>query len=311
VSSRTRTCAALGGARVRTLAILTALSLAMLGLAGLRAAVPARASTPGPVVAESDGWDQECALSPTQNNYIYTHYASIFWFGFYLKAENAGAWTTPACPDQSSHVSATDIGQDANDGIGLGLFYTGLQAPCNTGMGYALFSYNTSTAKTQGEDDASTAWSEAEGLGFPGNVYIYFDLEGYNTQSSSCNSAAEAFISGWDSKMNSLGGHPGVYGSACSSNIANLRNSSPDPAAIWPAWYTDPSHTSVSSVTCIGNGYWNQNQRIVQWANKKALSTTGNGNNDTPVDFDCADGPVMDIVFGAGDTLGSGCEGDQ
>jgi hypothetical protein len=301
--------AASRGRAARALYATIALLLVIFGLSAARVA-PAHASI-GPVVAESDGWDQECALSPTQNEYIYNHYASIFWFGVYLPAENAGAWNTGACPDQASHAGATDLQEDANYGIGIALLYVGLQDPCVNQSGLAEFSSNTSTARTQGEDDASTARSEAVSDGFPSNVYIYFDLEGYNTADSSCVDAAVSFIGGWDSKMNAGGGYPGVYGSACSSDPAGLASSSPDPDAIWPAWYSDPSHTSVYNVTCLSNGLWDHNQRIVQWSDTGSLSTTGDGNNDKNVDFDCADGPVMDIEHGTGVTLGIGCEGDQ
>jgi hypothetical protein len=304
--------------RLKALCVLAVLITAALGLAGLRAS-PAHASAPGPVVSEADGWDQECTLDPGQIEHIFDAYTSIWWFGFYLDAENAGAWTTGQCPDQTAYTSAADIEDDASHGVGLAPLYVGLQDPCNADLGWSTFSTSTSTATAQGEDDAATAWDETQDLGFAGNAYIYFDLEAYDTGNSTCNNAAAAFITGWDSELKALGAHPGVYGSACSSDLANFRNDSPDPQAIWPAWYSDPSHTSVyglsaacsGSSQAISDGWWDHNQRIVQWTDEGALSTNGVSNNDTPVDYDCADGPVMDISYGPGVTLGSGCKGDQ
>jgi hypothetical protein len=290
--------------------VLTALLAATLGVSVLGA--PAHAATPGPVVTEADGFDQECTLNTGQITHVLDTYSDIWWFAFYLNAVNAAAWNTGDCPVQASNTSASSIEADANTGIGLVPIYAGLQDPCfNSGND---FSTDQSTANAQGQSAAGTAWDEAEALGFPKNVYIYYDLEGYDTSDATCVSAAGSFLAGWDSEMESLGGHPAVYGSACSSDLSSFASISPVPEAIWPAWYSDPSHTSVYNVTCISNGYWNENQRLVQWTDSGALSANGTSDNDSPVDFDCADGPAMDIKFGPGVTLptsNTGCKGTQ
>ena len=97
---------------------------------------------------------------------------------------DAAAWTTGNCPDQASHTDASAIAADVNTAS------------------------STSTAHTQGEDAATSAWDEAEGLGFPANVYIDYDLEGFAAPNSTCVSASESYISGWDAELESLGGTP-------------------------------------------------------------------------------------------------------
>jgi Domain of unknown function (DUF1906) len=297
------------GRWLRAWAVPAALLLAMLGVGATGGA--AHAAMPGPVVTKADGFDQECALNSGQIAQIFSSYQDIYFFGFYLDAPDAAAWNSGDCPDQSSNADKSTIQADANTGIGLGLFYTGLQDPCSNISGE--FSTNTSTAHSQGEDAAADAWDEAEDLGFPANVYIYNDLEAYDTSDSTCVSAATSYISGWDSEMEGLGGHPGVYGSVCGSDLSELAGSSPDPQAIWGAWYTTAASTSTASLDCIPNNYWDNNQRLVQWTNTGALSTEGNTTlNDSPVDYDCADGPTMDIHFGSGVTLGDGgCKGQE
>jgi hypothetical protein len=296
---RPRTSTHIRGRCVRAWAVLAALLLATLGVAVTTG--PAHAAT-GPVVTEADGFDQECALNSDQIAQIFDSYKYIYFYGFYLDAPDAAAWSGQ-CPDQSSNADESSIQADANIGMGLGLFYTGLQDPCSNISGD--FSTDTSTAQSQGEDAAVNAWDEAEDLGFPGNVYIYYDLEGYNTGDSTCVSAATSYISGWDSEMEGLGGHPGVYGSVCGSDLTELAGSSPDPQAIWGAWYNTAASTSTASLDCIPNGDWNENQRLVQWSQTGALSTEGNTTlNDSPVDYDCADGPTMDIHSGTGITFG-------
>lgn len=98
----------------------------------------------------------------------------------------------------------------------------------------------------QGESDATSAeYNAVDVLGFPANVYIYFDMEGFNT-TATCDTAAESCINGWEYEMHTvLGAHGGVYGSACSSDIENYTAHSNVPEAIWPLWTSDPSHTSL------------------------------------------------------------------
>jgi hypothetical protein len=305
---RSRTSSPIHGRWLRAWAVLAVLLLAMFGVGATGGAAHA---APGPVVTVADGWDQECALDTGQVAAIFDNYQYIYFYGFYLDAPNAAAWNSGECPDQPSHADESTIQADADIGIGLGLFYTGLQNPCSN---YSDdFSTNTSTAYSQGEDAAANAWDEAEGLGFPGNVYIYYDLEAYNTTNSTCVSASTSYISGWDSEMEGLGGHPGVYGSVCGSDLTELASSSPDPQAIWGAWYNTTASTSTASLDCIPNNYWDHSQRIVQWSRTGALSTEGNTTtNDSPVDYDCADGPTMDITFGPGVTLGDNvCKGQE
>jgi hypothetical protein len=298
------------GRWVRASSVLTALFLVTFGLGALGA--PAHAST-GPVITEGDGFDQTCALDSGQIAQIWDNYSDIFFEGLYLDAPDALAWAAGECPDQATDTDSSAIAADADTGMGLGLFYTGLQAPYPCTDFSGVFSSDSGTAYGQGEDAATSAWDEAEDMGFPKNVYIYNDLEGFSSPDATCVDAAESYVSGWDYQMESLGGHPGLYGSACASDLSSMATStSPDPEAIWAAWYSDPSHTSDASITCVPDDYWDLNQRIVQWGDSGALSTEGNGDlNDSPVDFDCADGPTMDINYGSGVTLGSGCEGTQ
>jgi hypothetical protein len=305
---RSRTSTHIRRGRLRALAVLAALLLATLGVGAVGG--PAHAAT-GPVITEADGFDQECTLNSGQIAEIFDSYKYIYFFGFYLDAADALAWKAGQCPDQSANTDESSIQADASIGMGLGLFYTGLQDPCSNIPGE--FSTDTSTAHSQGADAAVDAWDEAEDLGFPGNVYIYDDLEAYNTGDSTCVSAATSYISGWDSELEGLGGHPGVYGSVCGSDLEELAGSSPDPQAIWGAWYNTAASTSTASLDCIPNDYWDDNQRLVQWSQTGALSTEGNTTlNDSPVDYDCADGPTMDIHYGSGITFGDRvCRGQE
>ena len=138
--------------------------------------------------------------------------------------------------------------------------WVGLQPPCS---GYAhTFSSNTSTAYTQGEDDAAGALIALEDydVGVDGTPVVY-DQEG---NSGGCQAATDAFIQGWINFFSYPTGPGTVYGSVCGSNLSALAGLSPPPDFIWgadPDYNSNPSDLWYPQYNCgVPSGYWTNNQ---------------------------------------------------
>ena len=148
--------------------------------------------------------------------------------------------------------------------------WVGPQAPCTSFR--VRVSLDPTTAYNQGVNEADAATIAATTLGLTNldgsNTVIYYDLEAYNTDDTSCRNAMKSFMDGWDQEMAENGNKSGVYGSVCASGLTDFTTISHVPDAIWLAWWnytTYNANASVFGVTCITNTYWANHQRIHQY----------------------------------------------
>lgn len=147
--------------------------------------------------------------------------------------------------------------------------WVGPQAPCT---GYnSRFSSDPTTAYNQGRTEANSAVSVATNLGLISAgryAVIYYDLEAFPDQSS-CRTAAKSFLNGWVERLNELGHRAGIYGSACGSYVTDWATIANVPDDVWPAHWiysTYNANATVWSVACVADSYWNNHQRIRQYA---------------------------------------------
>jgi hypothetical protein len=177
-----------------------------------------------------------------------------------------------------------------SQGWSFEFIWVGPQAP---GTGYAhQFSSTPSTAYTQGQNEASSAYNKLLSLGIgnsAANTAIVYDLDAVNT---TYQSAVNSFISGWINILHiSPAQKAGVYGSVCGSNLNALRNLSPYPDFIWGAYYNgNPSTSNLYTGTCgVTSGNWINHQRLKQYNNTHNETW---GGVTLSVDDDCANGPT-------------------
>lgn len=155
---------------------------------------------------------------------------------------------------------------------------------------------NTTSAYQSGYQNAVDLYQtvQTDGFNYVGMPLTY-DLEGYN-DSSTCRAAASAFMQGFADYLHAPPAQMvGVYGSTCSSELADFSSDGDAPDYIHGA---DPStgyHTSTMS--CVPSNLWTNHQRQKQYSDKgtNVTSTTHAetyGGVTLTIDNDCSDGPV-------------------
>jgi hypothetical protein len=147
--------------------------------------------------------------------------------------------------------------------------WVGPQSPCYGGNRGGI-SRDPAVAQSQGWTEGHAAADTAARLGLTeadgaGSI-VYYDMEYYNTSDASCNTAVQAFVTGWVSALHGRGNLAGVYGTG--STLRLLANLSPAPDAIWAAhWIYDryEAGASVWNVYSLSNDLWVNRQRIRQY----------------------------------------------
>ena len=204
--------------------------------------------------------------------------------GIYLGGVNR------ACAD--GNLSSSWIATTLGMGWNLLPLYVGLQAPCVSQSKLQHISSNLSTAGSQGRAAADDAASLAAGkFALPDSSPIYFDMEGYPANNSSCTKVVQAFVTGWVSELRAQGFVPGVYGSAASTirDVSTLGTSLPD--AIWIANWNGVE--GVFGDPYVSDSLWTNHQRVHQYKG---------GHNETwggvtiNIDSDYVDGAVVSPV---------------
>jgi Domain of unknown function (DUF1906) len=255
--------------------------LAALVVAILQAPAPAMAMSNGSGVMVEKGFDtcQDPTVSHMQAFWNGTPYG---WVGTYIGGSNM------AC--SQPNLSATWLNQVRSQGWNFEFIWVGPQSPCTT---YRYrFSTNSSTAFSQGESEASSAWLKLTNLGITNNAVntaLVYDLE---ASPSACQSETNAFIRGWVTQLHiSPAQKAGVYGSVCGSSLSSYWNISPRPDFIWGADYNgNPSTGDLNAGGCgVPSTEWTNHQRLKQY--KGGHNETWNGVT-LYVDDDCANGPV-------------------
>jgi photosystem II stability/assembly factor-like uncharacterized protein len=206
-----------------------------------------------PAVAALNAWDQ---ASP----YDY--------FGLYL----GGANHYPACKNynQQYQTPAWFAAVDQQEWAYLPI-WVGPQPPCTSYT--TRFSDDPGLARLQGIEEARQAIDAARTLGLISparqSSIIYFDMEPYPTTNLPCHQAANAFLGGWVSELQSQGHKAGIYGSVHAVNSWYSLEHVPD--SVWVAWYIrtgyDPAMTiDPVNQTWIVESYWD-NHRLYQYSN--------------------------------------------
>jgi len=184
--------------------------------------------------------------------------------------------------------------------------WVGPQAPC---MNYAsVFSYNTSTAYSQGVAEADAALATAANLGLAApdqsGTVIYYDMETYGT-TDTCRKAVNSFLSGWTYELRAHNNLAGVYGNACynATDWATIANV---PDAVWLAhWYLNPAYmpTASTSDSCVSSSLWSNHQRLRQYAGDH--TEIWGGVSLGGIDSNALDGPLTVQNGTAGTSLPS------
>ncbi len=208
-------------------------------------------------------------------------------YATYLGGANFAGGCVPAYSWWTSQVVA--------QGWNLSFTWVGAQAPtgCATTRYSTYMSSAASTAYYQGRQEGLNAYRALGRIGVTQrSAPIVYDLEGYYG-GSTCRAASRAFMKGWaDMLKNSSPGkasaqHAGVYGSACSSYLADLASDGTPPDFIWGADWDGIS--SPSQLSCVAPRQWIYNQRDKQW---KGPHVETWGGVSLVIDSDCFDAPV-------------------
>jgi len=145
--------------------------------------------------------------------------------------------------------------------------WVGLQAPCSPLAN--RMSPDLTLAKTQGNLDASSAVSAAQGLGIRAGSTLWFDMEDYDITDTTCRQAAQSFLSGWTEQLRAQGYRSGVYSNAAAAITALDNASIAAPGAytmpddIWFAW--ENGKADVDTGAYVRSSEWDQGERIHQY----------------------------------------------
>jgi hypothetical protein len=258
----------------KLLAAKAAVLAGLISVAPLLPAPPAQASYGNSVHM---GWDA-CGASISKAQAFWTN--TPYWnMGLYLGGSSYGT----GCKRWSS----SEVGQLRSMGYKFLPLWVGPQAPCNGWS--SSFSYNTSTAYSQGANEAISVYNAIVALGWDTlNAPMIYDLEAFNTGDSSCMNAAKSFIDGWVHQLHaSPAQKAGVYGSSCGSGLDAYSTIANVPDFIHGANWS--GNKSTSTLACITSTHWTQRQRHKQY--QGGHNETWNGVTMN-VDSDCSNGPV-------------------
>ncbi len=191
-------------------------------------------------------------------------------------------------------LNAAYISQLSQQGWKFIPTWVGPQASCYS-RPIARMSSDPAVSRQQGIAEANAALDKAYDLGLTladnSGTVIYYDLENYDITNTPCHAAAKAFIEGWSSQVRARGSTAGVYSLGPILNAYYSLLEKPD--VIWPAhWHLpyayDPDAT-VWDVYMLSNSFWNNHERIRQYAG--GHSETWGGISIT-IDSDVLDGLV-------------------
>jgi hypothetical protein len=246
---------------------------------------PASAALPGPLVVKGEGFDTS-SLPPTADMntwWLTTSYDAI---GVYIGGDNF-AGTSPS----HAWLAAT-----MTEGWDTWLIWVGPQSACADQAGLASFSDDPTTAQDQGEAQADDAVAAASADGFS-DEYLVYDLEAFDSGNSTCLTAAQSFVNGFEYEVHTVDQeHGAIYGSTCGSDLSAYTAHSNVPEAIFPADY-GYSDYATTPLQCISDTAWDHDQRVHQWSGSTAIRIhSGASAPSWSIDEDCLDGP------GQGDT---------
>ena len=221
-------------------------------------ASPARARTAQPgeltgLPGRGLGFDACTAPSVTaMTDWLASPYRVI---GTYLGGEN---W---ACG--YGNFSSAWVTQVASEGWRYIPIWVGLQAPCSTIPRVSVI--NPAQAAQEGQADAASAAATAQSFGYGQGSPIYFDMEGYDSSSTTCAQAVLTFLDAWTQGLHAAGYLSGVYSSA-GSGITDLASEygNPDYASPDDVWIADWNGSPGLSDPYLPDSDW-PGQRLHQY----------------------------------------------
>jgi hypothetical protein len=84
---------------------------------------------------------------------------------------------------------------------------------------------------------------------------IYYNLEAYDGQNTTCAEASRAFVAGWTQRLQERNSYAGLYALACNPPIARYADATPAPDAVWfAAWKSegfDPADDGVTGHSAV------------------------------------------------------------
>ncbi|HET8598953.1 MAG TPA: glycoside hydrolase domain-containing protein [Segeticoccus sp.] len=215
------------------------------------------AGTSGGTVARGMGFDACAAPSAsTMQAWLKSPYRSV---GIYIGG------SMRACGD--GNLSASWVNQVTGMGWGLIPIYVGRQAPCVQQGGLAHISTNPSTAAAQGQASADDAVQMAQKFGLGRGAPIYYDMEMYSTNNSTCSQAVMTFLSAWSARLHGYGYRSGAYGGDSSlmrdlnSRVGTSGFTLPDD--LWSANWNGLQTTYSPD---LPDSRWSRHQRLHQYA---------------------------------------------
>jgi hypothetical protein len=232
-------------ARGRVGAVVAVLVLAL--VASSMSARRAQAAT----IYTGSGFDTCAAPSTsTMSAWLSSSYRSL---GIYIGGADR------ACGD--GNLSASWVTTVEGQGWNLVPLYVGLQAPCVSQAGLSLI--DPSQAATQGALSADDAATRARFFGLVNGSPIYFDMEGYGSDSA-CVATVQAFLNSWVAELHVQGFVAGVYGSSSSTIHDQAVTPYPNrPDDIWFANWN--GKTNLFGDSAFPDTLWSGSQRLHQY----------------------------------------------
>jgi photosystem II stability/assembly factor-like uncharacterized protein len=179
--------------------------------------------------------------------------------------------------------------------------WVGYQASCSSYSN--RIPTNTTEAYNLGVSEANAALDKAISLGLTApdgtGTVIYYDLEAFDYNNTTCMNSAKSFINGWTKRMHDRGSLSGVYSRGF--ELTQLNSIANKIDVIWPAnWYCNASPTcaynpnaTVWNVTGLSNTLWPTHQRIRQYAGGHEETW---GTTLLKIDSNVIDGVVADTT---------------
>jgi len=172
--------------------------------------------------------------------------------------------------------------------------YVGLQPDCGVRAGDDVI--QSAHAASQGASEASDAVAQARALGLlPGSI-VWSDIENYSTTDVQCRTDVLNYLTGWTTRLHSLGHLSGVYVNLSSgaqhlaANYASTRFARPD--ALWIARYD--GNPALTGWAGLGNSLWSVHQRAKQFLGNVQETW---GGATVKIDRDQWDAPVATVSY--------------
>jgi hypothetical protein len=208
----------------------------------------------GPVTYTGKGFDPcQAPSESSMNAWKSSPYRAV---GVYIGGANR------ACSD--GPLSATWVKDEVTSGWSIWPMYVGLQAPCNSSLGFATMSWSTTTAASQGKSSAEYAVSDAKNFAMGKGTPIYFDMESYDNANSSCSQAVIAFTKAWSNELGQLGYVSGFYSSA-STGVQDMVRIYGQPGTPEEIDFADWNGQATTSTSYLPSEDWASHQRIHQY----------------------------------------------